>query len=104
MKINEILKYVPFPDIVKKTLYNLMLSCAHPILGDTSVFLIMLMLVVFKGNDDPLVIKINEQYWTMLRRLLTKRTKHRWEVECLLSSINNCMNTLTLMARPFIEH
>lgn len=103
VKINEILKYVPFPEAVKRKLYNLMVSCAHPILGDKTVFILMIMLVVFKGDEDPLVSRVSDQYWTMLRRYLTRKSKRRWEVNSLLDNIRNCLDTLPLIARPFIN-
>ena len=103
MKINEILKYVPFPEAVKRKLYNLMVSCAHPILGDKTVFILMIMLAVFKGDEDPLVSRVSDQYWNMLRRYLNRRSKSGWEVNSLLDKIRNCLDTLPLMARPFIN-
>ena len=103
VKINEILKYVPFPEAVKSTLYNLMVSCTHLILGDKTVFILMIMLVVFKGDEDPLVIRVSDQYWNMLRRYLTRKCGSRWKVNSLLDNIKNCLRTLPVMARPFVN-
>lgn len=101
VKIDEILKYSPFPDVVKRTLLNMMHSCAHPILGDPSVFIMMLMLVIFTDAQDPDICSIHDQYWTMLRRHLTRRPDCCMGVDYLLSSIHNCLRTLPIMAQPF---
>jgi len=100
-KIDEILQYSPFPDVVKRTLLNMMHSCAHPILGDPSVFIIMLMLVIFTDVHDPDICSIHDQYWTMLRRHLTRRPDCCMGVDYLLSSISNCLRALPVMAQPF---
>ena len=101
VKIDEILQYSPFPDVVKRTLLNMMHSCAHPILGDPSVFIIMLMLVIFTDVHDPDICSIHDQYWTMLRRHLTRRPDCCMEVEHLLSSIHKCLRILPSLAQPF---
>lgn len=102
VKIDEILKYAPFPEDVKRTLYKLLMSCIHHILGDTQVFSILIMLIVFKGDNDPLVKKINDKYWTMLRRHLTNKTASGEgveDVEDILFAIRKCLQTLPIMAR-----
>lgn len=101
VKIDEILKYSPFPDVVKRSLLNIMHSCAHPILGDPSVFIMMLMLVIFTDAQDPDICSIHDQYWTMLKRHLTRRPDCCMGVDYLLSSINNCLRALPVMAQPF---
>jgi len=103
VKINELLKYIPLPESIKRLLYGLMVSCAHPILADRKVFVMMLMLVVFTGDDDPLVSRVSAQYWTMLRRYLTRRLHTGCTVDSLLDSIRTCLDTLPLMAKPFIQ-
>ena len=81
------------------------MSCFWSSIGTCTVDLaIMLMLVVFKGDEDSVVSKINEQYWTMLRRLLTKSSHNSLGVESLLYSVKNCLETLPLMARPFLDY
>jgi len=103
VKINEILNHVPVPEAVKHTLYSLMEACANPILGDTTVFVLMLMLVIFTGDDEPVVSRLSAQYWTMLRRYLTRKCNNRVTVESQMVSIRTCLDTLPLMARPFIQ-
>ena len=80
-----------------------MLSCSHPILGDPSVFILMLMLVIFKDTQDPDICNIHEQYRTMLRRHLTRRDDCAMGVEFLMDTIQNCLRTLPIMAKPFMN-
>jgi len=101
IKIGELLKYAPFPDIMKKTIFGLMVSCAHPILGDTKVFTMMLMLIIFRDDEHQHIVKVRDQYWTMLRRHLARRADSYMGVEFLLSKISICLNILPLMTQPF---
>ena len=65
-KIDEILKYSPMPDAVKRSLIGKLKSMGHSILGDRTVFMLIVILLIF-DDPDPQVMKIREQYIHMLR-------------------------------------
>ena len=66
VKINTILRYAPFPDHLKKFLLCNMVSSAHNILGDRTVFMFICILLVF-NDQHPQVVKIRDQYISLLR-------------------------------------
>ena len=65
VKINAILKYAPMPIQIKQFIIGKMMSVSHSILGDKTVFLLMVLLLVF-DDPDPSIIRIREQYQRML--------------------------------------
>ena len=65
-KIDEILKYSPIPDEIKRSLIGKLESIGHSILGDRTVFMLIVILLIF-DDPDPQVMKIREQYIHMLR-------------------------------------
>jgi hypothetical protein len=92
---------VPFQSSVKSSLQDLLASVSHPILGDWSVIVHMLMLTILRADScptpDPNLEIITKQLWTMLRRYLTNRTSCSLEVDCSLAYIQYCLNTLPVM-------
>ena len=66
VKINTILKHSPLPDQVKQYLLGHMVSIAHNILSDRTVFMMIVFLVIF-DDPDPTIVKIRDQYTQMLR-------------------------------------
>jgi len=96
VKIQDVLQYSPFPIEIKRKLFNIFTSSAHPILGDFSVFFIMINLIIFYDPHDPEVMAIYDQYWTMLRRQLRPDTS--MGVENLLYVIHSCLNILPAIA------
>ena len=68
MKINQILKYAPMPDLIKNTLIRQLNSVSHAVLADKIVFMLILMIMVFTNDDNDRSIRhIKDQYSNMLR-------------------------------------
>ena len=68
MKINQILKFAPMPDLMKNTLIAQLESVAHTILADKIVFMLILMIMAFTNDDNDSSIRhIKDQYSNMLR-------------------------------------
>ena len=65
VKINAILKYTPMPIQIKQFIIGKMMSVSHSILGDKTVFLLIVLLLVF-DDPDPSILRIREQYQRML--------------------------------------
>ena len=97
MKVDELIMHSPFPDFLKKHILDLLSSCAHPILGDPFVFILMLLLVIFNDPQDPAIIHIHDQYLTMLRRYLARRDDCCMGVEFLMNTIQNCLKLLPIL-------
>ena len=66
LKIGEILKYSPLPDAVKESLIGKLKSSGHSILGDRTVFMLIVILLFFDDPDQQ-VMKIRNQYIHILR-------------------------------------
>ena len=66
VKIGEILKYSPLPDPVKRSLIEKLKSMGHSILGDRTVFMLIVILLFFEDPDQQ-VMKIRDQYIHVLR-------------------------------------
>ena len=66
VKIGEILKYSPLPDAVKRSLIEKLKSMGHSILGDRTVFMLIVILLFFDDPDQQ-VMKIRDQYILVLR-------------------------------------
>ena len=95
------LDYSPLPDSMKILLQRVMISCSDPILGDTAVYTLILVLAIFHDEDDPYICSLHEQYNTMLRRYLSRRRDTQIAVPYLMGVIQNCLNTLSTLASPF---
>ena len=65
-KIDEILKYSPIPDAVKRSLIGKLKSMSHSVLGDRTVFMLIVVILIF-DDPDPQVMRIREQYLHVLR-------------------------------------
>ena len=79
MQVRDVLKAAPIAEFLKTQLLNLILSCSHSSLAEPTVFMLMVMIVMF---DDPHNIEakaIRDQYWTMLRRRLSKMVEEKVE-------------------------
>ena len=84
-----------FPTPVKQKLIRLTKSCAHPILKDRTVFVLLVLIVLFNDTDDQTVTMIRAQYWTMLRRiLLQKKFCGQDELESCLAGFQCCLYML----------
>jgi len=99
VKINAILKYAPMPIQIKQFIIGKMMSVSHSILGDKTVFLLMVLLLLF-DDPDPSIIRIREQYQRMLTRYLQKKFAPDL-CQQLLKAIYHCLNNLPEMAVPF---
>ena len=95
--------YSSVPHVTKMTLGKLMLSVSYPILGDISVYILLVLLVIFCDEGDPDISNIQEQYMTMLMRYLAKRRDTCMNVPYYMGIIKNCLNTLPIMAQSFIN-
>ena len=66
LRADEILKYSPIPDAVKRFYIGKLKSMSHSILGDKTVFMLIIVIVIF-DYPDPQVTRIREQYLYILR-------------------------------------
>ena len=86
---------------MKTQVFNLMASFSHPSMKDRTVFMLMVIITLFKDPMNVEVKHISDQYWTMLRRWLTKMVAEREEkgkrmdsVDSILTLLGNGINIL----------
>ena len=101
----------PFPDFLKTQLFNLIRSCSHPTLKDPVVFMLMVLIAVFKDPGNVEANHISAQYWTMLQRWLTNKVAEKEEtrtddhsiepVESIVPALARCIQTLPVMMDAF---
>ena len=98
MPLDKIMQNVPIPDEIKQSMYKAMTVCFNPILNDKSVLALMLLLLAFAQDEtenDPEVVRMVSQYWTMLRRHLTNTNCQ--EIEEKIAYLNKCLATLPVL-------
>ena len=100
VSISDLIQYAPMPENIKQRILQLLWSCAHPILADPMIFLLMLLITAFKDDSDEKISNIREQYWTMLRRYLQSREDLKMGVDFVLGVVNTCLQTLPIIAHP----
>ena len=88
VKKEDCLYIIPFSTSNIMNLIRLIKSCTQPILMDHSVFMLVMLIVLFDDPQDSEVTSIREQYWTMLRRSLVKRNI------CRVEDVQSCMESL----------
>ena len=103
-KFKEVLKSGPFPEFLKRQLFNILMSCSHTVLKDPVVFMLMVMIVIFKDPENVETNHISEQYWTMMVRWLERRVEEKRKksdrvdtVEMTLPALARCINSLPIM-------
>ena len=76
-------------------------SCSHPCMKDHTVFMLMIIVILFRSPTHASAQNVSNQYWTLLRRTLTKIGKERAEdgermdpVETILAKLAKCINFL----------
>ena len=87
-KMEDCLYALPFSTSSIMKLISLIKSCTKPILKDHSVFMLMMLIVLFDDLQDTKILSIRDQYWTMLRRSLIKRNI------CRIEDVQSCMESL----------
>ena len=98
----DLLNHGPFPEELKRNLINLIVSAAHPVLTDISVFIMMLSLVIFDGHQEPEVKEINLHYQTMLCRYLNRTpTCESFGPNTALSAIFNCIKIIPQVVESY---
>ena len=104
MQVKDVLKAAPIPESLKIRLFNLITSCSHPLLKDPTVFMLLAMIVMFNDPANVEAKHISDQYWTMLRRWITKIVEEREgggekmdTVETILPTLARCINILPIM-------
>ena len=80
------------------------MSCSHPVLKDPVVFMLMVMIVMFKDPENVEVNHISDQYWTMMTRWLARMVDEKRKkgervdtVEMILPALARCINILPIM-------
>ena len=103
-KFKEVLKSGPFPEFLKKQLFDIHVLCSHPVLKDPVVFMLMVMIVIFKDPENVEANHISNQYWTMMTRWIARRVEEKREngemvdtVEMTLPALGRCINSLPIM-------
>ena len=71
---------------------------------DHTVFMLMIIVILFRSPTQASAQNISDQYWTLLRRTLTKIGKERAEegermdpVETILTKLVKCISLLPAM-------
>ena len=89
-------------------MFNMLESCSHPLMKDHTVFMLMLIIILFSNPTHPSAQNTCEQYWTMLRRWLIRTREERAEagemmdpVETILPQLAKCINLLPVMLEMF---
>ena len=88
-------------------MFNLISSCSHPVLKNNVVFMLMVMVIIFRDSCNVETNHISDQYWTMLTRWLEKINREQGnkrmmdqrmdDTENILYTLGGCMNILPLM-------
>ena len=85
-------------------LFNLILSCSHSVLKEPTVFILMVMIVMFNDPSNVEAKHTSDQYWTMLRRWLAKMVEEKGKngekmdpVEAILPALARCISILPIM-------
>ena len=93
---------------MKTELFNLMASFSHSSMKDRTVFMLLVIITLFQDPMNVEVKHISDQYWTMLRRWLTrmvveKEEKGEWmdPVDSILPLMGNGINILPVMVNMF---
>ena len=87
---NEIGTVLPWPAPMTKTITMMTMSSSRPLLTNRTVFMLMVLIMIFDDPRDPNVTAIKEQYWTMLRRNLRARKL------CSSSNLEFCLADLRM--------
>merc|ERR1712106_685798 len=103
-QFRDMLEVLPFPGFLKMQMFNMLESCSHPLMKDHTVFMLLLIIILFNNPTHPSAQYTCEQYWTMLRRWLTRTSEKRAEgeemmdpVETILRQLAKCINLLPVM-------
>ena len=103
-RFRDMLQVFPFPWYIKMQMFNMLESCSHPLMKDHTVFMLMVIIILFSNPTHPSAQNTCEQYWTMLRRWLTRIRAERAEagemmdpVETILPQLAKCIKLLPVM-------
>ena len=90
---------------MKTQLFDLMASFSHSSMKDRTVFMLLVIITLFQDPMNVEVKHISDQYWTMLRRWLTRMVVEKEEmgermdlVDSILPMLGNGINILPVMA------
>ena len=97
------IRFSPLAEHQKQETLNSMFSCAHPILADPTVFVLMLMITIFNDENKPEIGIIQQQYWTMLRRYLITNNNYNLDLEDAVNIVQNCLARLPGLGQPFSQ-
>ena len=98
-RARDVFQTAPIPDFLKMQLFNLIRSCSHPALKDPVVFMLMVLIVMFKDPDNVEANHISAQYWTMLQRWLTSMVAAKEESKTDDCSIEQVETIVPVLAR-----
>ena len=97
-KIDEILRYSPLPVEAKAALLERLEESAAPVLGDHTVFCLLVMLVLLSGSEQvPQLVRARNQLENMLTRYLTV-TYTSQTVQSHMTAVNLALHTLPMLA------
>ena len=109
MRFSDVLKSSPIPECLKVKLFGVLSSFFHPALRDPVVFMIMVMIVIFKDPSNDQARMNSDQYWTMLHRWIKRKVKEQKELplenkafadeEAILQMLGRCSEILPYMMK-----
>ena len=99
MPYNTMMRYIPLPEELKVEMYGELFACCMPIFQDRTVFVLMVLIVIFdqEGSEDIRMLK--QRFITILRRYLEENTQN--DVLYDMQNIFKCIKRLPELLRIF---
>ena len=102
-RAKDVFQTAPIPNFLKMQLFNLITSCSHPALKHPVVFMLMVLILMFKDPNNVEADHISNQYWTMLQRWLTSMAAEKTDdgsieqVETIVPVLARCIQILPVI-------